>query len=70
MRVVELPSTVRDILTRPTPSVPRRACVPGEHSFIVRVLRARMEPGPPTLLQNSERPFEEGLGECHMLLDV
>jgi hypothetical protein len=34
-------STARNILTRPTPSAPRRALVPGEHSFIVRILRAR-----------------------------
>ena len=34
-------STARNILTRPTPSAPGRALVPGEHCFIVRVLRAR-----------------------------
>jgi hypothetical protein len=45
-----LPSTARNILTRPTPSAPRRALVPGEHSFIVRVLRARKAPGRSLLL--------------------
>ena len=40
-----LPSTARDILTRPTPSAPRRALLPREHSSIVRVLRARRAPG-------------------------
>jgi hypothetical protein len=38
-------STARNILTRPTPSAPRRALVPGEHRFIVRVLRARRASG-------------------------
>ena len=36
--------TARNILTRPTPSAPRRALVPGEHILIVRVLRARRTP--------------------------
>jgi hypothetical protein len=45
-----LPFTARDILTRPTPSAPRRALVPGKHSFIVRVLRARRAPVRPPLL--------------------
>ena len=33
-----LPFTARDILTRPTPSAPRRALVPCEHSFTVNPL--------------------------------
>ena len=40
-----LPFTARNILTHPTPSAPRRALVPGEHSFTVRVLRARRATG-------------------------
>ena len=40
-----LPFTARNFLTRPTPIAPRRALVPGEHRFIVRVLRARRTPG-------------------------
>jgi hypothetical protein len=36
----KLPFTARDILTRPTPSTPRRALLPDEHILIVRVLRA------------------------------
>ena len=43
--MVKLLSTVRDILIRPTPSVPRRAFLSGEHSVIVHVLRVRREPG-------------------------
>jgi hypothetical protein len=39
--VVRMTSTAPGILTRPTQSAPRRALVPGEHSFIVRILRAR-----------------------------
>ena len=33
--------TARNILTRPTPSAPRPTLVPGEHSFTVRVPRAK-----------------------------
>ena len=45
------PFTARNILTRPTSSSPRRALLPGEHSFTVRVLRASRAPGrsPPHL---------------------
>jgi hypothetical protein len=37
-----------------------------------RVARAQEINRPPSrsLSQHSERPFEEALGECHMLLDV
>ncbi len=44
-----------------------------EHSFIVRVLRARraaLATPSPFPSQNSKLPFEEGLGEGHVLLDV
>ena len=40
-----LPFIARDILTRPAQSAPRRALLPREHSFTVRVLRARRAPG-------------------------
>ena len=40
-----MPFTARNLLTRPTPSAPRRALVPSEHSFTVRGLRARRAPG-------------------------
>ena len=39
-----LPSTARHFFTRPTPSAPRRALIPSEHSFIVRVPRAKKAP--------------------------
>jgi len=57
-----LPSTARDILTRPTPSAPGRALVPGDHSFIVRVLlRAERAPGrSPLTLRARSYPFQEG----------
>ena len=43
--VARLSFTARNILTHPTLSAPRRALVPVEHSFTVRVLRARRAPG-------------------------
>ena len=52
--VARLPLTARDILTRPTPSAPKRALVPGEHSPInnpstlARVLYRRWLRGPHT----------------------
>src|SRR5262249_15791216 len=44
-KVAGMVSPARDILTRPIPSAPRLAVVPGEHSFTVRVLRGRRAPG-------------------------
>ena len=41
-----------------------------EHILIVRVPRAGGRPGCPSYSQRSERPFEEGFGEYHVLLDV
>ena len=40
-----LPFTTRNFFTRPTPSAPRRALVPGEYRFTLRVPRARRAPG-------------------------
>src|SRR5205823_2958255 len=48
--VVRLSFSARNIPTRPTPSAPRRALVPGEHCFIVHVLRARRMAGHSLLL--------------------
>ena len=42
--VPRLAFTARNLLIRPIPSAPRRALVPDEHSFTVRVLRARKPP--------------------------
>ena len=62
-----LPSTARDILTRPTPSAPRRALLPREHSFIVRVLRARRAPGRSHLIRLQRAGCEAGwAGQRHL----
>jgi hypothetical protein len=54
-----LPSTARNFLTRPTPSAPRRALLPGEHRFTGKPLFSTFltRGGPIGLLLRASRKF-------------